>query len=237
MLQKIVFFLITTQTKRAHYKYVNWPSHPLLFAFKVKPSLQVSQFPAPEVVHVLQSAAHAKNKENIVLQWSLTPSSILHCFQIIPTTYTDRQNRLTDHQVHLISHISKHFAIHPHWNTLSLPTLQYRDRQREREREREGDRERERGREGERERGREERERREGEREQILLSMSTIIKNHYITVDIHPSIWWWLTHRQEHKHTHTHTHTHARTHTHKHTHAHIHNLSVPQFQQNVDTYP
>ena len=215
MLQKIVFFLITTQTKRAHYKYVNWPSHPLLFAFKVKPSLQVSQFPAPEVVHVLQSAAHAKNKENIVLQWSLTPSSILHCFQIIPTTYTDRQNRLTDHQVHLISHISKHFAIHPHWNTLSLPTLQYRERQRERERE--GDRERERGREGERERGREgdrergregEREReREREREQILLSMSTIIKNHYISVDIHPSIWWWLSHRQEHKHTHTHTHT------------------------------
>ena len=179
MLQKIVFFLITTQTKRAHYKYVNWPSHPLLFAFKVKPSLQVSQFPAPEVVHVLQSAAHAKNIENIVLQWSLTPSSILHCFQIIPTTYTDRQNRLTDHQVHLISHISKHFAIHPHWNTLSLPTLQFRERQRERERETsrerererggetERGRERERGREGERERGREgERERgREGERE------------------------------------------------------------------------
>ena len=173
MLQKIVFFLITTQTKRAHYKYVNWPSHPLLFAFKVKPSLQVSQFPAPEVVHVLQSAAHAKYKENIVLQWSLTPSSILHCFQIIPTTYTDRQNRLTDHQVNLISHISKHFAINPHWNTLSLPTLQYRERQRERERETESGREgeRERGREGERERGREREREKERERESRYFSV------------------------------------------------------------------
>ena len=99
-----------------------------------------------------------------------------------------------------------------------------REREREGERERGGEGERERGREGERERGREgERERgREGERErekeQILLSMSTIIKNHYNSVDIHPSIWCWLTHRQEHKHTHTHTHTHARSHALTNTH-------------------
>ena len=33
----------------------------------------MSHFPAPEVVHVLQSAAHAK-KENIVLQSNVTPS-------------------------------------------------------------------------------------------------------------------------------------------------------------------
>ena len=129
--------------------------------------------------------AHAKYKENIVLQWSL---SILYIALLSNNTYhIDRQNRLTDHQVHLISHISKHFAIHPHWNTLSLPTLQYRERQREREETESREGERERGREGERERGREgerEREReRKREREQILLSMSTIIKNHYITVD------------------------------------------------------
>ena len=73
----------------------------------------MSHFPAPEVVHVLQSAAHTtkKKKENIVLLSNLTLSHILHCYQIIPTAYTDRQNSLIDQQVHLISHISKHFAL------------------------------------------------------------------------------------------------------------------------------